>query len=468
MQTTPTNSLPSWLLAAKSFQDNTVLNRATLLVLGHDVPRLVLARNKDEQAEQLFKQGLTLLLASVLAPLHARFFFKLFSGKLNNKLLFVSFKHLNRPEDMAKGLKLLNEELQVSTNGKYNLLNHLNPDIRQTVRDLLNGKAITGALRNKTESLRIRLLKAKSKVIGCDLATEMLLMGCVGPLKNTFTQWRTGKKQFTGEVGATDQKTLDKIYAKRKAQNTASWRENLRKWLNPAFAVVIPSVIYSSINKAFLKNQASGLSKFIATKAHLLDHRPGYSLARLPLYAASFSYLVGDIASARSKNEVKEDLIRHVFFNISYILGDMALVSVMTKLAKSDKLHLAKTIGETIKKAPEAKKIKAGRYATLLYLSSFLLNTVILSSIIVACNRMTIKNVQQEAEKIKKLETSSVTNSKTSNFTSPKNPSLNVNKTVAYHQNRPQFLYLSTEQSRNLDPFSAFNHTAVLKLEKKY
>ncbi|MCA9841531.1 MAG: hypothetical protein KC475_05375 [Cyanobacteria bacterium HKST-UBA03] len=389
-------ALPLLVRATEKFQEYGLVNKGVLEVVGVDVPMIGLARNPAERKEVLFRQTVILVAAFMLAPLHAYFFRNHYArrARIPKELMRFSYEHLLSGKAFAHGL------------GDF--LKTVTPKTRRAIRRLAQTTVVS-----PHGSLHKRILDAKTNMMTVDLMLEGLIFANLGFIKNAFGRLITGKKQFTGEMGVVSQNTLDAMYARR--HNQAGQQNPIaqkclslfQRWGPTAMAVAGTPLLAQAMKRAVYKQASPNpvlnrMYRFLRSHARHFDYKEGLMLGLGPILFIGILNDVGDVMAARSPHERREVFLKRLPVTVTFFFGDLIWMGLMAKaFSKRLGVPVTRWITHAIAKAPAGKKVKAGKWASLFYAASFLLNVATVSAVIVANNRLTTRKVRQEAKALK-------------------------------------------------------------------
>ncbi len=365
--------MPTSVALTQKLQEYSLVNRGVLDTLGAAVPMVMLARNEEERREKMLDRTIVIGSAFVLAPLHAWLIMRGVARRhgIAPALMKLSYAELQSVEALKKGLHRLRSQ-------KINV-----PGV----------PAID-------EALRQTLVKAKTQMLVPDLIIECLIFASVGWITNFFTRTLTGKHQFTGEKSAVSEDALDELY-----ENEAAFQqdERWRKLLTTGMALVAPIGLGWLLQKALLtpKKVLGILFQKIREKAHYFDYKDGIWMSMPTLGVVVCMQFLGQVMAARSERERRENLIREGMLNFVFFWGNALWMLLLSKmLFKPLKIPVETAIRKVIDRAPAGLKQKAGKIASAAYLTSFLLNTLTLSGVVVFNNRLTTRQVREDAAKL--------------------------------------------------------------------
>ncbi len=376
-------SLSPFVQSVREFQQLGLVNKAVIDATAVDIPLVALAKNETERKERFLRQALVLLIAFIIAPLHARAISKLFSkgigfksAALNEQLMQVSYRDLGNKVQLKKGLDKL-----------FRQLNQPIPKV------LANGV---------TESLRKRIVEAKTRFLMSDLAVCGLLLSSVGFIKVLFGKLLSGKDQFSGEFGIVSEDKLNKLYQKEKSKEGISTQ--LKGLITLGLGIGVPIALGLGLLQVLKRPNPGGFFKFLQSKlAPRLDYN--YSqhtrfLKNWPLLSDGSQVLLalllttGELTSARSKREFKELAIQRNSIDAMFFFGTPAIMKLI-----SGSTTVQGAIDRVKAKSPELVQRVANR-AAVSYLASFALASLAVAGIVTLTNNITRKAVKDDAQKL--------------------------------------------------------------------
>ncbi|MFN8614720.1 MAG: hypothetical protein U0003_02265 [Vampirovibrionales bacterium] len=376
-------TLPGWVQAVREFQQLGLMNKAIIDATAVDIPLVALAKNNTERKERLIRQAMVLLIAFIIAPLHAKIISKWCSKALgftlkglNESLMQLTSKELHGVKPMESGLKrLLGDGWQ---------------------------QAVSYSSPSALEPLRQRVIQAKSRFFMWDLGLEGLLFASVGFIKVFFGNLMSGKKQFTGELGAVSQQQLDALYAQQQAKSANKpWlSKHLKEVLSIGLGVLAPLALGLLMRGGLLAGATRGIKGFMAkTMAPLFDYNyPSYAkylrgwplLSDASLLITAIVLTVGELASARSKREFKELAIQRNSIDALFFFGAPAFMKAIAgSTTVQGAIHKALQQGKSI-------QIAAKRSAWA-YIASYLATLCSIAGVIVLTNALTLRSVRRDA-----------------------------------------------------------------------
>jgi len=363
-------------------QGNHLLNRGILDLFGACIPMIALTRNKTERREVTLERAMVLFSAFILAPLHAALFVWLSSRNVPRQLMRLSLKELISIPALKTGVEGLKR------------------DIPKKMAKIQWGEHILD------ETLRKKLINAKTKMFIPDLILESLIFANMGWILNAFTKKKTGKDQFSGEMKAVDEKSLDELYKKEHAKKENKLTKHIATLGLP---FIVPIGLGLVLRNTVLKgDKAKGALKTLQNIAHRFDYRHGIWMGIGTLVVVVAMQYLGSLLAARSPRELKETFIRDGLTNFSFFLGEPLFMWLVTQgLFRKLKFTPHVEIPKIIASAKPEHQLRAGKIASGAWVGSFILNVGFLTSIIVLFNHLTINKVKQEAGKLEgeKLQT---------------------------------------------------------------
>jgi len=396
------SQLGAFASTVREFQSLGLINKAVIDATAVDIPIIALAKNNIERKERALRQAMVLMIAFVMAPLHAWLISKGFAQRLmvktglktkglGQRLLQLSYKDLHNGATLKKGVEKLFKEFFAEALPS------------ELVQKLSN--------QDLTEALRKEIVKQKSGFGMADLSLEGFLFATVGFIKVLFGKLMTGTKQFTGEIGIVKKETLDQIYQNEKQQRPKTKTDShFKEVLTIGLGIGVPVLLGLMLKRAHLKaveagRTYKGFMGAIRKIAHVFDYNyPRYPnrfkrlniplLSDAGLVVTALILTTGELASARSKREFKELAIMRNSIDALFFFGTPLFMKALTGSTTVNGA-LAKVNNGT------AQQIRrAGHKAAWMYVLSFLLNLVAVSGIVVLTNQMTRKGVKKAAEKL--------------------------------------------------------------------
>lgn len=406
--------LSPFVRTTQRFQDYALVNKALLEIIGVDIPMIGLARNAPERKEIIFRQAIILACGFLLAPLHAWAFRSHYSRALRfpEPLMKLPYKSLLNSTTLKKSLNSLVHGAGLSEKRR----------LQPFIQKVADPKTL--------EALRQKVLTAKTRMLRWDLMVEGLIFGNLGFIKNAFGRLITGKKQFTGEMGVVKDEVLDQLYEKREKTDSTVNRL-LKQYASSILAVVSTPLLAFGLKKAYMKPQSSDTGlKLLRRFSHFFDYKRGLFLGFGSILLIGILNDIGDVLAARSIHERREMILKRVPVTISFFFGDFIWMSALSKLfGKQLGVPMTTSVTGALERAPKHKQAQAGLWASRFYLLSFLLNTLSVSAVIIANNRLTTRKVKAEAAELnRKQSTKSLKLITPSIMPIPKYPPLNIPK----------------------------------------
>lgn len=315
------------LNATANLEERVFLNKALLDICGSDIPNVVMANNGQERRERFNRASLGFFLAFMspfltlpianrfamkrIAKLTPKFFSK------ESKAIGLSNKFLINAEETKKGLSKLSE--------------HTKTDF-QRLLEKVGGDY---------EKLRCNIIKAKTSVIAFDIAITSGALGGIGFINNYLTKKKTGQSGFSAEFKMADKETIEK---------RASTYEKNKKYRVATFiaGVGLISSLPFAIKKGLSSNKINKFTNFIKKHADKFDYNDSILMKRLPLFLTCFGGYLGVSMASRNKTELKDNVTRATFSNITFFGGDILFASLLGRL--SDKLLKTQIIKKDVEK----------------------------------------------------------------------------------------------------------------------
>lgn len=367
-------------------QDNTVLNKAILSLIGFQIPFCLSANNKTERNERIV-QGTWYMGIAYAAPFLLLPFI--------NKRILLKAGIIDSLKD--KGVEIV----RVSKDYLNSDAKKMIQGIKDTAKKLEEEKKFKGIsthfdkILNKfpeKEQLRQKLIKAHKDIFKYDFIFTSVLGGAAMPwISNFYTEITTGRKGYSGEFEMADSNYTDKmssIHEKYKYQKLA---------LSVALAVLPAFILPQKLAKSMSKNikELKGVSKFLNKNAKLFDYKDGKFMSLLT-YAAIWTF--GDfptyLLATRDKNELEYLAISRSIVGLSFFGGELALSnwlgrifdkSFKTKLMDSEKLKKVGVMEKIFTPARSLSTIKelkldnrTQKFAVGMYWGALLLNALLL------------------------------------------------------------------------------------------
>ena len=282
---------------SSSIQSNATLNRAVMEVGGAEIPFTIMANNKDERIERIYRGILfvtTAFVAPVVTmPVFNKFFLKRADIIKDDKeidVLRVSKDYLTGNADkMLEGFKKTAEELKKGKNKEKfkDVDRHFN-----NVLERFSDKEI----------LRQKLGKVHSKIFLADFLVASLAAISVPWVSNFITEKRTKRTGYVGEFEIADEKYTDKMTEKHKAMK------------NKKLAIALAAPVLASVGLSKLhldsmikpEEKLGRLGKLIKKNIGKLDYKDAIFMSKAAYFAIM---LCGDMPSyllaCRDKHELK-------------------------------------------------------------------------------------------------------------------------------------------------------------------
>lgn len=305
-------------------ESNILLNKGITDIGGLVIPQAIMANNKDESFERVFKSVLyfffTFVSPFLLLPLMNRYFLKSnkivknFSGQ-QQRILEVSKKYLAADENYFK------EGLSKTAKTLFNDEHKFD----ETVKSFKN-----------PEKLRRLLIDVHTKIHSLDFLVTNLMVASIPWLGNAVTKYRTNRSGYSGTYKIADEEFTQK--AARKQDKS----KNLRQAATLSLAVLPALTLPPLIRKGMLNpNSKNRILKWFNKNADKFDYKDAIYMSRLTGLAMwiTSDYFPYQLAS-RDKYEYRDCLIRGTSIGLVFWGGDLFLKKVLSKL--SDKIFKTK------------------------------------------------------------------------------------------------------------------------------
>lgn len=376
--------LTPFVRGVKEFQQLGLMNKAVLDATAVDIPVIGLSKNQTERKERFLRQALILVIAFLFAPIHG----KLISQFLSKRIGFRS----------AQANQIL---MQIPYGQLVNA-----KTLKNGIRQLLSSHAVSArlsqtVLSRANEALRLRVVKAKTAFLMADMVVCGLLMCSIGYIKVLFGKFLSGKSQFTGEQGIVSEQSLDKLYEK---DASFERQKKIKTMLTFGLGVGVPITLGLLLRNVLKISNPRGLASFVATKVGpWLDYNYPQYLKKLrgwPLLSDGAQIVLsallttGELASARSKRELKELAIQRNSIDALFFFGTPMLMKAL-----SGSTTVQGAIDRVTSRRPKLVRAAASRAAKT-YLLSYTLASLAVAGIILWTNKMTRKAVQDEAKQL--------------------------------------------------------------------
>lgn len=385
-----TNILPKYVNNLREFQNLGLINKAVLDVTAVDVPLVVLSKNPTERAERTFRQGLVLLFAFLLAPLHSKMVARHIGKKLSKKLQLPN---------KIDGENLLQVSYTDLKNNKT-----VKDSIKKLYKDILEEDIPDKLLLHNAEYLRKSILKSKVQLNGIDLMIEGVAFALIGPLKVLFGKLISGQDKFTGELNLASDDDLDALYeaeqANAKQNNIIS--KNFKQLITLGLGLAVPSLVSHTLYKSHLKSKNNIFTKYGKLFDYNYPTRPAWlkklkvpMLSNIGLVIASLIITLGELASARSSREFQELFIQRNAIDFTFFVG----VPLTMKLLNKGFITIDQSINSVKNQLPTVVR-RTAKTAANNYIISYLATIGLISGIITYTNSLTRKNIQKELDKL--------------------------------------------------------------------
>lgn len=411
--TPPKTSFDGLYSATSMIQDNTVLNKAILSLIGFQIPYCLSANNKTEQKERVV-QGSWFMGVSYLAPFVLLPF-------VNRRVLLKSGITDSLKDKGVAIIRVSKDYLNADTNKMVQ-------GIKETARKLEEQKEFKGISEHfdrilekfpDKEQLRQKLIKAHKDIFKYDFIFTSVLGGAAMPwISNFYTELTTGRKGYSGEFEMADRNYTDKMASTHEKYKYHKLALSVALAVLPAF--IIPQKLAKSMSKNI--NELKGVSKFLNKNAKLFDYKDGKFMSLLT-YAAIWTF--GDfptyLLATRDRNELEYLAISRSIVGLSFFGGELALSNWLgrtfdkvfkTKLIDSEKLKNAGVMEKIFTPARSLNTIKdlkldkrTQKFAAGMYWGAMLLNALLLGYAIPKALNVGLKNkVEKDLTKEKNIK----------------------------------------------------------------
>lgn len=393
---------------SSSIQSNSMLNRAVMETGGVEIPFILMANNKDERIERLFRNSFyvaTSFVAPVLAmPFLNKFFLKrakLIENKKEADILCVSKGFLTKDvKEMEKGFQITAEELKSSDKKKFkDVSKHFN-NVLERFPD--------------KEVLRQKLIKTHNRVFWSDFLITSALAVSVPWISNLFTERRTKRAGYVGEFEIADKKYTDKMTEKHERN------KKIKLGLSCLPSILTAASFYKVISNSMIKpeEKLGKFGKLIKRNMHKFDYKNAIFMSKAGYFAVM---LVGEMPvhflASRDKHELKMRVtawavIMSMLFGGDFVLNNLVGrtcdakfgTTLMNKKGFEKAGFFKKFLMDThsldkLNKMTNVSK-KTKRAALFMYCGNFALTTALLGfGVNAATNKNMKKDVKKDLEK---------------------------------------------------------------------
>jgi len=314
---------------ASNIESNILLNKGMTDLGGLVAPQAIMANNKDESFERVFKSILyfafTFVSPFVLLPL------------INKKSL-----------SSTKGLKNLNKEqrkiLQVSKEYLGKDSEYLKEGVKKAAKDIFGDENKFNPTLEKydnLEDLRKDLINSHTKIHAVDFLATNLLVASIPWLGNAFTKSRTNRSGYSGTYKMADEEFTKKAVEKHDKT------KKLRQAATIALAILPAITIPPLLRKGMLKGNSSPnkILKWCNKNAKKFDYKDSIYMSRLTALSmwVTSDYFPYQLA-CRDKYEYRDTAIRGTSIGLVFWGGDLLLKRGFSKI--SDKLFGTKLMNK--------------------------------------------------------------------------------------------------------------------------
>jgi hypothetical protein len=383
-------TLPAWVNAAQRLQSSVFVSKTVLELGSVNTTMVAMGRSPEEKKAIAFRVGLITLIIGAFAPLHAGLAARLaarWHGGLDHRLLCLTYEELRHCDGMRHGIERLTEDGIVTRN-----------------KPLVDKQPHLGGL--VSDATRVKTIKAKALLMALDLAAESLMLMNVGPAKNWFTQKITGKRQYAGEIGSTSATELDQLYTYKqtKAPSPGGLSVKQKSLILDGLAIVAPLAMAGMLGHV---GQFPKSSPWLHGKMGLFDNdSQGFTLGFVPYFSGALFLNLNEYNTALSDNERLELVLKVTPMLLALMFGDKVAQGLLSKVIPTQGIEIKPSIAETIRQAPQALKVMAGKQAAGRYMGAFALQTAAIAGVIYATNTITRRRVKTQVAEMKQEQQS--------------------------------------------------------------
>lgn len=401
---------------------NQVLSRFLVLLGGYVPSDMLVARNKYERVEKGLDHSFWLLFGMAVPILLERLYNRRFTKNINNEFnlptvkakplppnagLTQQFIHLLEGNGKHSPLQVSFKWLDKSPIKDSKELNYVSKQLAITPEKL---KCLL-----KNQKFKRMVFKGKQAILAADLAF-MALNGQLSVwAKNIITEWRSGKKGFSG--------ILDSTSNEYREEKTKDYDKNKKKRLMLSLGLAAWSVVsLPLLLKGLLKAPNKGLGKMAKKIIPLFDYTDSVYMSRwVFLWYSLHNYVLSGALAARDSNERREHLTRSLTLDFFYAIGDLLFISAIGKgiqrtLGKKrlggvnitkENSWVPKSLGRVLNEVKGNTKHPAYKWARANYWLGLGLTTAMLGLSIPLMNiwytKKTVKNEENERRALKLL-----------------------------------------------------------------
>lgn len=301
--------------AVANIESNTLLNRGIVDIGGFVVPQAVMANNKDESFERVFKSLLyfafTFVSPLAFLPLinkHALKSSKIISALDGDqkRILEMSKKYL------AKDANYMKEGIQKTAAELFKDKNKFNPTLEKY---------------SNPEDLRQALIKSHKKVLFADFLITNSMVAAIPWLGNFVTKLRTHRSGYSGSYNLADEEFTKKMAQKHDKH------KRLRQAATIALAVLPAIVVPSLLGKGLMHTNKMGkISNWFNKNAQKFDYTNAIYMSRL---TALIMWVTSDYfpyqLACRDKYEYRDTVVRGTSIGLLFWGGDLVLKNIFSK-----------------------------------------------------------------------------------------------------------------------------------------
>lgn len=328
-----------------NIESNILLNKGITDIGGFVIPQALMANNKDESIERVFKSVLYFMFTFVspflMLPLVNKFALK--SNKIlssfgceQKKILEVSKKYLTGDADrLVDGIKTTSKNLFGNENKFDKILEQF----------------------SDKEILRKKLINAHTEILFTDFLATNLLVASIPWLGNALTKFRTKRSGYSGTYRIADEEFTKK--AAEKHDRTKKLRQAATLALAILPAATVPFVLRKSMLKGF--ETGNKFFKFFSKHAAAFDYKNSIFMSRA---TALIMWITSDYfpyqLACRDKYEYRDTVIRGSSIGLVFWGGDLVLKKAFSKL--SDKIFKTNLMNKKEKRPYRLSELKNAKY----------------------------------------------------------------------------------------------------------
>ena len=316
-----------------NIESNILLNKGVTDLGGFVIPQAIMANNKDESIERVFKSALyfaaTFISPFILLPIINKAALSHFCKAKNlkgneKKILEVSKKFLTIDSKyMEEGIKNKSKELFGNEN-EFNI--------------------ILNKYENK-ENLRNDLIKIHSSVLFADFLTTNLMVASNPWLANLMTKYRTNRSGYSGTYVMADEEFTQKEAIKH--DKTKKLRQGTTVFFAILPALLIPPLLKKGMSQG--QSNSNKILKLFSKHADKFDYKNSIYMSRLTAFIMWVSSMFLPLQFAcRDKYEQRDAFIRGTSIGLVFWGGDLLLKRCFAQI--SDKLFKTRLMNKETNK----------------------------------------------------------------------------------------------------------------------